>query len=164
VSEPARPVTEPVFIGEPRDPDLHALYEYWNTLRGDRPMPKRTDIDPVDIPKLLPYIVMYTVLPDGGGYTIRLVGEEIVSFIGHNATGHPAGSAIPARAAEILIKILDAVVAERVPKFRAGKAHWQPDKSYRDFEACFLPLSANGEAVDIILCGIRFSALRRPEA
>jgi hypothetical protein len=164
VNEPARPVTEPVFIDKPRDADLRALYAYWNALRGDRSMPQRADIDPVDIPKLLPYIVMYTVLPDRGGYTIRLVGEEIVSFIGRNATGHPAGSAMPPRAAEILIKILDAVATERVPKFRAGKAHWQPDKSYRDFEACFLPLSADGEAVDIILCGIRFSALRRPEA
>jgi len=160
VSETTRMVTEPVFIDEPRDPDLRALYEYWNTVRGDRSMPQRADIDPTTIPKLLPCILMYTVAP-GGGYTIRLVGEEVVSFVGQNATGHPAGSALPPRAAEILIKVLDEVTMERVPKFRAGKAHWQPDKSYRDFEACFLPLSANGESVDIILCGIAFSPVRR---
>lgn len=154
-------MTEPVFINEPRDPDLRALYQYWNTLRGDRLMPQRADVDPGKIPKLLPHILMYTVGP-GGGYTIRLIGEEVVSFAGRNATGQPAGSALPPRAAEILIKILDEVTTERVPKFRAGKAHWQPDKSHRDFEACFLPLSANGEAVDIILCGITFSALQRP--
>ena len=162
MNESARPVTEPVFISEPRDPYLCTLYEYWNALRGDRPMPRRAEIEPGKIPKLLPYIVMYTVLP-GGGYTIRLVGEEIVSFAGRNATGHPAGSTMPPRAAEILSEILNAVVTERVPMFRAGKAHWQPDKSHRDFEACFLPLSASGEAVEIILCGIRFSAVRRPE-
>ena len=56
----------------------------------------------------------------------------------------------------MIIKILDAVATERAPKFRAGKAHWQPDKSYRDFEACFLPLSSDGETVDIILGGIKF--------
>jgi hypothetical protein len=159
----ARPVTEPLFIDEPRHPDLQALYEYWNTARADRPMPRRADIDPGKIPKLLPHILMYGVVP-GGGYTIRLVGEEIVSFAGRNATGHPAGSALPPHAAEMLIEILDAVTTGRAPKFRAGKAHWQPDKSYRDFEACFLPLSADGEAVDVILCGIRFPALRRPAA
>jgi len=40
-----------------------------------------------------------------------------------------------------------------MPKFRGGRAHWQGDKSYSNFEACFLPLSANGETVDIVLCG-----------
>jgi hypothetical protein len=160
----ARRVIEPIFISEPRDLNLRALYAYWNTLRGDRSMPQRADIDPTEIPKLLPYIVMYTVAPGGGGHTIRLVGGAVVDFVGRNATGQPAGSVMPPRAAEILNKILDEVAAERVPKFRTGKAHWQPDKSHRDFEACFLPLSANGETVDIILCGIAFSALRRLEA
>jgi len=124
-------------------------------------MPRRADIDPTAIPKLLPYILMYTVMPDGG-YAIRLVGEEVVRFVGRNATGEPAGSALPPRAAAILTEILDAVVTERAPKFRAGKAHWQPDKSYRDYEACFLPLSPDGEAVDIILCGISFTESKSP--
>jgi hypothetical protein len=164
VSDTARTVTEPLFINQPRDPDLHALYEYWNTVRGARLMPRRADIDPTKIPKLLPHIIMYTVVPSGGGYTIRLVGEEIVDFAGRNATGDAAGTTMPPRAAEILNDILETVVTERTPKFRAGKAHWQPDKSHRDFEACFLPLSADGEAVDIILCGVRFSVLRKAEA
>ena len=122
-------------------------------------MPQRADIDPTAIPKLLPHIMMYNVLPNAGGYTIRLVGEEVVDFIGRNATGQPAGSALPPHAAEMLNKILDEVAAKRMPKFRAGKAHWHPDKHYREFEACFLPLAADGETVDIILCGISFSAL-----
>jgi hypothetical protein len=79
MSESGRRVTEPAFIAEPVDPNLRTLYEYWNALRGDRPMPRRAEIEPAKIPKLLPYIVMYTVLPDGG-YTVRLVGEEIVNF------------------------------------------------------------------------------------
>ena len=164
MSDTTRAVSDPVFIAAPRQSrTLQALYEYWNTRRGDRPMPQRADINPAEIPKLLPHLLMYTVLP-GGGYVIRLVGEEVASFAGRNATGEPAGSALPPRAAEILKKILDEVVSERGPRFRAGKAHWQPDKSYRDFEACFLPLSAGGSSVDIILCGIMFSALRRSEA
>lgn len=162
MSETARRVTEPIFIEEPHDLNLRALYEYWNAVRGDRSMPWRTEIDPAEIPKLLPHIILYDVVT-GGGYVIRLVGEEVVGFVGHNATGQPAGSALPPRAAEILQRILDAVAMERVPKFRAGKAHWQPDKSYRDFEACFLPLSGDGEIVDVILCAVSFSDLRRPQ-
>jgi hypothetical protein len=162
VSDLNRPVTEPLFIDQPRDPKLRTLLEYWNGARGTRTMPRRADIDPTEIPRLLPHIVMYTVMPEGG-YTIRLVGESIVTFVGVNASGRAAGSTMPPQASEILHKVLDRVVAERAPVFRAGKAHWRPDKSYRDFEACFLPLSADGEHVDIILCGITFSDWRRPE-
>lgn len=162
MSDAERPVSEPHFIDAPHRPHLRALYDYWDRLRGGHGMPRRADFDPVQIPRLLPYLVLYGVEPDGG-YTIRLVGEEIVGFVGRNAAGHPAGSALPAPAAVILTSILNAVVAERAPKFRLGKAHWQPDKSYREFEACFLPLSPDGEQVEIIICGIGFSDYHRPE-
>jgi len=156
MTETAGTITKTVFIHAPLDPQLKALYEYWDTVRGGRAMPARADIDPGKIPSLLPYIIMYTVAAD---YTIRLVGEEIVHFTGRNATGHPVASTMSPRSAEMMIKILDAVATERVPKFRAGKAHWQSDKTYHDFEACFLPLSADGRTVDIILGGIRFPML-----
>jgi hypothetical protein len=155
MTDVARSITEAAFIDAPRDPQVKALYDYWNALRGDRAMPARADVDPATIPKLLPHIIMYDVAAEGG-YSIRLVGEEVVRFVGRNATGGPAGTVMPPRAAEMMINILDAVTAERVPKFRAGKAHWQPDKDYRDFEACFLPLSADGETVNIVLGGVSF--------
>lgn len=149
-------ITEAGFIDAPRDAVLKELYEYWDTVRGSRPMPSRADIDPGAIRRLLPHIIMYTVAAD---YAIRLVGGEIVRFTGRNATGHPAASTMSPRSAETMIKILDAVAKERAPKFRAGKTHWQSDKTYHDFEACFLPLSTDGETVDIILGGIRFPML-----
>ncbi|HUB94655.1 MAG TPA: PAS domain-containing protein [Stellaceae bacterium] len=151
----ANSVTEASFIEAPRDALLSALYAYWNKARGTRRMPSRSDIDPVEIPKLLPHILMYNVMPDGG-FTIRLVGEAVADFVGRNATGEPAGAVMTPRAAEVTIAILRAVVTERMPKFRAGKAHWYEEKSHRDFEACFLPLSSDGETVDIILGGVRF--------
>jgi hypothetical protein len=151
----ANSMTEAGFIDAPRDALLRTLHEYWNKVRGSRPMPSRADIDPVEIPKLLPYILMYNVTP-GGGYTIRLVGEAVEQFVGRNATGEAAGTVMNPRAAEMMVTILDAVATERVPKFRSGKAHWYEEKNYRDFEACFLPLSADGATVDIILGGVRF--------
>jgi hypothetical protein len=156
MTETANTITEAVFIDAPRDKRLRALYQYWDTVRGDRMMPARADIDPGKIPGLLPHIIMYTVPAD---YRIRLVGEEIVRFTGRNATGHPVASTMSPRSAEMMIKILDAVAIERTPKFRAGKAHWQSDKAYHDFEACFLPLSTDGKTVDIILGGISFPML-----
>src|SRR5262249_49776119 len=105
-----------------------------------------------------------SVVTEGAGYTVRLVGEEVVHFVGRNLTGQPAGSMMEPPAAQIMIKILDAVKTERVPKFRVGKAHWHLEKSYRDFEACFLPLSSDGETVDIVLGGIKFPAMNQAPA
>jgi hypothetical protein len=153
----AEPITEAVFIEAPRDPRIKALYDYWNALRGDRAMPARSDIDPTAIPGLLPYVIMYDVAADGG-YTVRLVGEEVVRFVGSNATGRPAGATMPPRSAEMIVNILKTVTRERAPRFRAGKTHWQPEKTYRDFEACFLPLSTDGATVNIVLGGICFPA------
>jgi hypothetical protein len=147
--------TQAAFIDGPRDPRLRSLFDYWNGLRGGRIVPLRADFDPTAIPQLLPFVFMYGTSPEGG-YVIRLVGEEVVQFVGRNATGHPAGTIMPPRSAEIIVKILDTVTAERAPKFRAGKAHWLAVKSYRDYEACFLPLSSDGESVNIVLCGLAF--------
>jgi hypothetical protein len=150
------PITEAAYIDAPRDPHTRALYEYWDGLRAGRAMPARADVDPTQIPALLPYIIMYDVPTSGEGYRIRLVGEEVVGFVGSSSAGTVAGTIMPPRSAEMMLRILGAVVAERAPKFRAGKAHWQPDKTYRDFEACFLPLSADGERVNIVLGGVSF--------
>jgi hypothetical protein len=134
---------------------LVALYDYWRTKRGSRAMPSRSDIDPIEIPKLLPWIIMYDVLPVGG-YAIRLLGEEIASFLGRDATGETASDVLTPRGAEMAVQVLDSTVAERAPKFRAGKAYWSAEKDYSDFEACFLPMSPDDRTVDIILGGVRF--------
>ncbi len=151
----ANSLADACFINAPCDDDIRALYEYWDTVRGRRTMPSRQDIDPAAIPKILPYIIMYNVVV-GTGYTVRLVGEEVVNFVGRNLTGQVAGSIMEPPAAKLIVQILDAVANGRAPKFRAGKAHWHPAKAHRDFEACFLPLSSNDKTVDIILGGIKF--------
>ena len=151
IDSPAR------FIDQPLDADLARLYGYWNAARGERAMPRREDIDPSAIPKLLPYLFMYDVMPNGG-YSIRLAGEELVRFIGHNPRGQPAGSTMTAAGAAGIVAILDVVVGERVAKFRAGQAYWRPKATYRRFEGCFLPLSADEREVNIVLGGLKFVA------
>jgi hypothetical protein len=144
------------FIAAPRHPQLQQLYGYWQTLRGSRAMPSRVDIDATQIPRLLPQLIMYNV-EGPGAYTVRLVGENVRSFVGQNATGRRAGAIMDPRAAETMIHVLDSVVAARAPKFRAGRAHWHQEKTHREFEACFLPLSTDGVAINVILGGVIFT-------
>ncbi len=69
------------------DPILSAFLDYWSRKRGDRPVPSRSDIDPAEIPNLLPHI-MITEMTDGGQrFRCRLVGTGLVARYGRDLTG-----------------------------------------------------------------------------
>lgn len=143
-------------IAGPSDPIVTRIHRYWSDKRGGRRMPSRADIDPAELGRLVLNVMLYDVEEPGKLYRVRLVGGAIVDFHGVNATGEIAGTFMPPTSAAQTIEILNAVVANRAPRFRAGFAHWSRDKSYRQFEACFLPLSPDDDRVDKILAGIAF--------
>lgn len=140
-------------IDAPRHEGLTTLYAYWLSKRGDRAMPARSDIKPAEIKPLLPDIMIWSA---AAPHTIRIVGDNIVRFVGSNHTGKPATTGMPPEAAEAMLNVFTRVIATKAPRFRVGKAFWLPEKSYRTFEACYLPLSPDGDAVDMILGGIKF--------
>lgn len=144
------------FIDAPRHSTLKSLLAYWQSKCGARGLPARADIRPAEIKALLPDVMMWDVNRAGEPYTIRLVGENIVRFVGRNNTGEPATINMPPDAAKAMLDILSQVVASRTPRFRTGKAFWLQEKSYRDFEACYLPLASDGNTVDMILGGVKF--------
>jgi hypothetical protein len=147
-------------IAAPTDPILIRLYDYWQSKRRGRPMPSRADIDPIELRSLVYHVVLYDVVEPGRLYRIRLVGQAIVDFVGVNNTGKLAEDGMPPEAAKRMIEILNGVVTTRSPRFRAGQAYWHRDKSYRTYEACFLPLSSDEVTVDKILAGSTFATDR----
>jgi hypothetical protein len=69
------------------DPLLAALVDYWERKRGERAMPRRRDIDPLDMPRpLLPHLELVE-FGDGGRPRYRLVGTAIVDAMGRDMTG-----------------------------------------------------------------------------
>jgi hypothetical protein len=144
-------------IAAPVDPILVRLFSYWESKRGARLMPSRADIDPTELRGLIYHVMIYDVVEPGRLYRIRLVGQAIVDFVGVNNTGKFATESMPPDAAKRMIEILTSVVTNRSPRFRAGYAYWHRDKSFRKFEACFLPLSPDNQTVNKILAGNVFA-------
>ena len=68
------------------DDRLRQAYEYWRRKAGARQLPSRLDIDPVEIPRLLPHIMLVDVM-GADLYRYRLIGTEIATAMGVNATG-----------------------------------------------------------------------------
>lgn len=87
------PVTEALgssddFFGvSATDPVLVHTWRYWDGLRRGRRCPSRADIDPVDIPALLPHIGLIDVEDDATHFRFRLLGTRINEMFGANLTG-----------------------------------------------------------------------------
>jgi hypothetical protein len=115
MSVPTERVIGAEFIAAPRDPRLVALHDYWRGKRGLRAMPARADIDPADFRKLLPNIILCNIDASGAPTTLRLVGDEIVQFLGQNNTGREAGSGLEPHEAVMMRNLLQTVAGERAP-------------------------------------------------
>lgn len=58
-----------------------ALVEYWNAVRGDRPAPRRSEIEPRDIKRILPYVFILE-RQDQWTYRFRLAGTGLCNAYG----------------------------------------------------------------------------------
>ncbi|HVV93986.1 MAG TPA: PAS domain-containing protein [Hyphomicrobiales bacterium] len=65
------------------------LYAYWDRLRGARPAPRRGEVDPTAIPRLLPDIALFE-LQDHGGIAVRLAGTRLCDLFARELRGAPA--------------------------------------------------------------------------
>jgi hypothetical protein len=72
-----------------RSKRLRALVRYWDDKRQTRPMPLRRNIDPIEIPSLLPIVVIAETSPNGP--RIRLLGSETTSVYGRELRGQLIG-------------------------------------------------------------------------
>ncbi len=129
---------------------LRKLYDYWSSRRGDRSMPTRGDIDPVDLKPLLPFLILIDVVPDPRRYVYRLVGTHEVEMRGSDPTGKPVEEAYYAECADDTIYYLDRVVRTRQPVLYRGTYQPLATRTQRE-DVIFLPLSKDGETVNMIM-------------
>ncbi len=56
--------------------ELQRGLDYWCRLRGDRAFPSRSDLDPLDIPHLLPTVSLIDIFTDPLDFRFRLIGTR----------------------------------------------------------------------------------------
>ena len=70
------------------EPLMAGLFAYWDAKRGDRLMPDRRDIDPVEISTtILPHLILSEFHDDGTRVRFRLIGTKVVERAGADFTG-----------------------------------------------------------------------------
>jgi hypothetical protein len=132
-------------------PHTHAIYRYWAGKRGERSMPARRDIDPVEMaPVLLPGICIVDVVPDARRYVYRLVGTNDVEVRGYDPTGKSVAEAFFGHSAGETIQLYDRVVDNRAPVLDTTSFR-SPDTSFATDETLYLPLSDDAATVNKVL-------------
>ena len=68
-------------------PRIDRLKAYWEERRGNRLVPLRRDIDPVDLKDLLPYIIIAELQRNPFRVRYRLGGAAVNDALGYNIAG-----------------------------------------------------------------------------
>jgi len=132
------------------DARLRRLYDYWREKKGARRAPARADIAPEEIADVLPWVVLMERVGERLRY--RLVGDAFREIYGARLMG------------KFMDEVdLDHITAAYVGEYDAVMRDWTPvvrkwqftklDGRYLDYERLILPLSADGIAINMFLCG-----------
>ena len=119
---------------------VRRLYEYWLGLceKGGG-LPRRRDMDPLDIADILRWVWMVDVHRDPLRFKFRLFGTAHVETMGTERTGQWIDEAFPEFPTSIGYADYVSVAEELTPSYRKGSAHYHvPD--YKTIERIMLPL------------------------
>jgi len=134
-----------------KHPTLSFLHAYWDGKRGARLMPARADIKPAELKDHLGWISMLDVLP--GDFRYRLIGTLVARYFGWDATGKTITEAWERQgrdAVDGVHAILNAVVKQKFVLRSYGEADWSTI-GLEKFDSIYLPLSDDGETINVIL-------------
>jgi hypothetical protein len=133
-------------------PRLVQLYDYWNAIRGDRQMPARRDLDPVDIPTLLANIVLLDVEHTPLRFRVRVYGTAVTESRGTDLTKHYLDEFDDSPAMQLYIEANRQVTQTKAPHIFCAPYPDKPNQpSY--FQRLGLPFSNDGSRVNMILVG-----------
>jgi hypothetical protein len=139
---------------------VQAMYDYWLAKRGSRTMPARADLDPAEIKKLLPMMVLVDVTADARRFVYRLVGTQEVAERGNDPTGKSVAEAFFGGSLEETLSCYEYVVRKRAP-FCYRDPYVAPDGYIQNDDIIYLPLSDDGAGVNMILVFTHCYSFRR---
>ena len=142
-------MADPDFIADCHE-RVRAVYRYWDGKRNGRLMPSRADLDPLEIPRFLPDICLVDVVPDARKYVYRLIGTNEAAMRGRDPTGLAVGEGYFGTSAQSVFLNYDGVTESRAPRIDRDPSITSDDRFIKH-ESIFLPLSDDGEHVNMIL-------------
>jgi hypothetical protein len=139
-----------------RDPRLKALVHYWKSKCGPMSMPSRQQIDPIEIPRVLPIILIADVTSSGP--RVRLLGTDTTAAFGEEMRGKLIDEFQLADFTPLWLNAFARLIKTRIPTFAAGR--FSNGTSRCGIEMVLLPLSDDGLSISQIIGGLLIWPLR----
>lgn len=138
-------------------PRLQRLLRYWEGKRGTRRMPARADIDPLEFPWMLGDVSLVEVHRTDGGlrYRFRLTGTHVNERLGYNVSGKWLDDVPAPDYRARLVQVFGSVVARAAPVVE--RPRMLIDDFVHHYEILRLPLSDDGQQVDMLMLAVDFS-------
>ena len=145
------------FVHELTDTRVRALFFYWDQKRRGRSIPSRADIDPIEIPGLLPNILLIEVERHPYRFRYRLAGTAMTRLREGRQTRELTGRYIDeVDFVSPELRNQEAFLIEIVESGRPRQAavrYFYDDGKAGTFWNICLPLSSDAATVNMILVG-----------
>ncbi|MCB1383001.1 MAG: PAS domain-containing protein [Notoacmeibacter sp.] len=126
------------------------LFLYWNRLRGNRPAPRRTEVEPADIKTLL--ADTFILEDDQRGQPVfRLAGTRLCAIFGRELKGFVFSSLWQDRDRRMVARLARNAFADNCVIVMEFSANSRNGRSM-EFEACLLPLRGGDESARALGC------------
>ena len=138
------------------DPLLREIYAYWRMKRASRRMPSRRQIDPAEMPRLLPHLVISESVEGGKRFRYRLAGTAVAQAVGFDPTGRCVEDIASGAYRDYINGLHRSVCIERVPIFAASAFVSASHNRRYHARRLALPLSEDDDIVNQILSMVIF--------
>jgi len=145
-----------------------AIHAYWNARRGDRPMPKRSEMRPSDLKAHLGWLSILEALPGYDDFRYRLLGSRVTAYFGSDGTGYTLRqiyglTSVKPERLDDLVRLHRTVCQHAVPMRLRGEAGVWGGRRHPKFDSLYLPLANDSDEAMLILMAFTFdwSSYRR---
>ena len=137
-------------IPENADPEMRWMMDYWMSKRGDRQIPLRSEIDPLDFYKFWPttYLVEGETLEE---LCVKVAGTGYRSLYGYEVTGRRIIDIIPESLAPQVIEDYIVCLDKRIPVYTEANMTWRERNAPVFYHRLLLPFGKNTQSVSYIL-------------
>ncbi|HEY2034603.1 MAG TPA: PAS domain-containing protein [Rhizomicrobium sp.] len=132
---------------------LAFLLRYWNEKRGGRAMPSRADIKASELKEHLGWIMLMEVLPGFVDFRYKLIGTLVTQYFLGDSTGLTVTEAFSKEkngSGKGVAAMFRKCARDRCIVRSFGNAGWL-GRGFEEFDCLSLPLSDDGESVNMIL-------------
>ncbi len=131
-------------------PALREGFAYWASKGWPARIPARRDIEPSEIPSLLPFVILLDVATDPPDFHVRLMGTQVVYHQQRDDTGRRM-SDIPHQRPPSLVWTCCRRAVETGQPVLGDIPYVGPHRDFVRVENVILPLSTDGAVVDKLL-------------